>query len=57
MRIRHRKKTKIDDMCDCQVTVHNELKRGKNPFWQANALFAAKAKINVFEIFSSGRGP
>ena len=37
-------------MCDCQVTVHNEPKRGKNPFWQDNTLFASKAKINVFEI-------
>ena len=36
-------------MCDCQVTVHNELKRGKNPFWQDDTLFASKAKINVFE--------
>ena len=24
---------------------HNELKRGKSPFWQDNTLFASKAKI------------
>ena len=29
------------------VPKHNELKRGKNPFWQDNALLASKAKINV----------
>ena len=28
--------------------VHNELKHGKSPFWQENALFVSKAKINVF---------
>ena len=28
---------------------HNELKREKkSPFWQDNALFASKAKINIF---------
>ena len=27
---------------------HNELKRRKSPFGQDNALFALKAKINVF---------
>ena len=30
------------------VPKHNGLKRGKKPFWQDNALFASKAKINVF---------
>ena len=35
--------------CQFSVTVMlNELKCGKNPFWQDNALFASKAKINVF---------
>ena len=29
-------------------TAHNELKRGKNPFRQDNALFASKANINIF---------
>ena len=28
------------------VPKHNELKRGKKPFWQDNTLFASKAKIN-----------
>ena len=31
------------------ILTHNELKSGKNPFWQDNAmLFASKAKINNF---------
>ena len=30
---------------------HNELNPRKNPFWQDNALFASKAKINVFWNF------
>ena len=29
-------------------SIHNELKRGKSPFWQDNALFTSKAKINIF---------
>ena len=29
-------------------TIHNQLKCGKSPFWQDNALFASKAKTNVF---------
>ena len=29
-------------------TIYNELKHGKSPFWQDNALFASKAKINIF---------
>ena len=31
-----------------QIAIHNELKHGKSPFWQENALFVSKAKINVF---------
>ena len=30
------------------IEMHNELKRGKSPFWQDNALFVSKANINVF---------
>ena len=41
--------------------LHNELKHGKSPFWQDNALFASKAKINVllklFRVKGSLRGP
>ena len=34
---------------------HNELNRGKKSILtEDNALFASKAKINFFEIFSSG---
>ena len=29
----------------------------KTVIWRDNALFASKAKINIFEIFSSGWGP
>ena len=39
--------------------LHNELKRGeKILFWQDNALFASKAKINVFwKNFHHSTGP
>ena len=36
--------------------LHNELKRGKSPLLQDNALFSSKAKINVFEKFFSSEG-
>ena len=31
------------------LCLHNELNAEKSPFWQNNALFASKAKINVFK--------
>ena len=30
------------------LSTHNELKCGKFPFWQYNALFASKTKTNIF---------
>ena len=38
-------------------TLRNELKLGKSPFWQDDALLASKAKINVFSIFFEWRVP
>ena len=36
---------------------HNELNAEKSPVWQDNALFASKAKINVFLNFFEHRVP
>ena len=46
-------KTEYESMCETRYVlyfwiIHNELKRGKIPFWQDYSLFASKAKINVF---------
>ena len=30
------------------TSIYNELKYGKSPVWQDNALFASKTKINIF---------
>ena len=38
-------------MSACSCLLYNELRWGKSPSWQDNALFASKAKINLFWNF------
>ena len=41
-----------------KFSMHYELKHGKSPFWQDNALFASKTKINIFwNFFLHSRSP
>ena len=37
-----------------EVTLHNEIKRGKSPLWEDIALLPERLKSTFFEIFSSG---
>ena len=43
--------------CNNSLYISMSLNAEKSTFWQDNALFASKAKINFFEIISSGGFP
>ena len=59
IRINLKKKNITKNVNNTQNTLtwHNELKRGKSPFWQDNALFTSRLKSTFYEIFSTLQVP